>query len=507
MEDKTTIEMRNICVEFPGVKALQSIDYCFESGHVTALVGANGAGKSTLMKVLSGVYDHYTGEILVNGQKIEIKNPNQAKDLGIETVYQEIDTILVSNLTVAENIMMDYLVRGIGKQQFVNWNYIQKKSRDILEELGIKISVNQVLESLSMAQKQMVVIARAVLRKCKFLILDEPTAPLSDAETEKLFTIVKRLREDGVGIIFISHRLNELFEICETLTVLRDGKMVISNKELTKDTTINSIVELMLGRSFNADLDRSGRNIGDVLLKTEGLSEKTGLVRNIDLYVRSGEIVGIAGLVGAGKSELCKTIFGAYGPADGSVQIKGRKATIKKPRDAVEAGIAFIPEERRKEGIIIGESVASNLSVATLDNYTGTLSFINRKREKATAVQKINELKILTPSPQQRIEFLSGGNQQKVTIGKWIDSNADVYIFDEPTKGIDVGAKQDVYKLIVRLARAGKAVIYSSSEQDEIMLLTDRVYAMYNGTIRGEFNTSEVTEERLMLYSTGGNEQ
>ncbi len=507
MAETTKIEMRSIGVEFPGVKALQDVDYSFESGHVTALVGANGAGKSTLMKVLSGVYDHYTGEIFVDGQPIEIRHPNHAKDLGIETVYQEVDTVLVSNLTVAENIMMDYLVRGIGKKQMINWRYIRKTASDILKELGIEIPINQVVEQLSMAQKQMVVIARAVLRKCRFVILDEPTAPLSDAETEKLFGIVKKLRDDGVGIIFISHRLNELFEICETMTVLRDGQMIVSNKELTKDTTINSIVELMLGKAYNEEIDRSGRTIGDVLLKTDKLSEKTGLVKDVDLYVRAGEIIGISGLVGAGKTELCKTLYGAYGATDGDMQVHGKKVRFKKPKDAVDGGLALIPEERRREGIVLGESVCSNLSMSTIDNYTNAFSFVNKKKEVEVARRKIADLGVKTPSPQQRIELLSGGNQQKVTIGKWLDSKADIYIFDEPTKGIDVGAKQDVYKLIVELARQGKAVIYSSSEQNEIMQLTDRVYVMYNGRIQNEFETDKVTEEQLLFYSTGGDEQ
>lgn len=507
MTDVTTIDMRGISVEFPGVKALQDVDFSFESGHVAALVGANGAGKSTLMKVLSGVYDHYTGEIDVNGESVEIRHPNAAKDLGIETVYQEVDTALVSNLTVAENIMMDYIARGIGKKQFVDWRYVRKTAAEILEQVGIKIPTGLIIEQLSMAQKQMVVIARAVLRKCKFLILDEPTAPLSNSETEKLFEIVKKLRDEGVGIIFISHRLNELFEICESLTVLRDGRIVEANKKLTKDTTINSIVELMLGQTYNEKLDRSGRQLGDVVLKTNNLCELTGRVKNINMYVKKGEIVGISGLVGAGKTELCKTLFGAFGPTEGDVEIGGKRASIKKPRDAVKSGLAFIPEERRKEGIVVGESVANNLSMATMDLYTGALSFINKRTELEAAKKKIEDIKIKTPSPQQKIEFLSGGNQQKVTVGKWLDSNADIYIFDEATKGIDVGAKQDVYKLIVELARQGKAIIYSTSEQSEIMLLTDRVYVMYDGMIQKEFATSEVTEEQLLLYSTGGDEK
>lgn len=505
MADTTKIVMKDICVEFPGVKALQDVDFSFESGQVTALVGANGAGKSTLMKVLSGVYTHYTGQIEVDGKSVEIRNPNAAKDLGIETVYQEVDTALVSTLTVAENIMMDYLVRGIGRKQFINKRYIRETAQGVLEELGIRINVNQIIAQLSMAQKQMVVIARAVLRKCKFLILDEPTAPLSSAETQKLFEIVRKLRDEGVGVIFISHRLSELFEICQTMTVLRDGRIVEANVPL-EGISINHIVELMLGRAYNERIDRSGRTIGDVVLEAKKLTERTGLVKDIDLYVRSGEIIGLSGLVGAGKTELCKAIYGALGELDGELLLEGKPVKLNTPQKAVKAGLALIPEERRKEGIVLGESVANNLSMATMDRYSKALSFIDRRQEMKSARKKIEDIRIKTPSPLQNIEYLSGGNQQKVTIGKWLDSNAKIYIFDEPTKGIDVGAKQDVYRLIVELARQGNAIIYSSSEQSEILQLTDRVYVMYGGKIQKEFETANVTEEQLLLYSTGGEE-
>ncbi len=507
MAEKTLIRMRDICVEFPGVKALQNVDFDFESGHVTALVGANGAGKSTLMKVLSGVYAHYTGQITVNGRAVEIRNPNAAKDLGIETVYQEVDTVLVSTLTVAENIMMDYLARGIGHKQFINSRYMKETSQKILRELGIAIPINAIVASLSMAQKQMVVIARAVLRECKFLILDEPTAPLSNSETEKMFEIVRQLKQKGVGIIFISHRLDELFVICDTMTVLRDGRIIEANKPLNCSITNKDIVELMLGRTYSEELDRSGRTIGEVFLEVKDLTESRGLVKDINLVVRSGEIVGLSGLVGAGKTELCKTLYGAFAKSGGEIRIKGKDKKLNSPQDAVQAGLALIPEERRKEGIVVGETVCSNLSMATLGKHTGFLSFVNKRSELEAAKEKIQKVKVKTPSPFQKIEYLSGGNQQKVTIGKWLDSDADIYIFDEPTKGIDVGAKQDVYNLIIDLARQGKAIIYSSSEQSEILQLTDRTYVMYNGRIQKELDSTETTEELLLLYSTGGREK
>ena len=290
-------------------------------------------------------------------------------------------------------------------------------------------------------------------------------------------------------------------------TVLRDGRIVEANKPLDSRVTNKDIVELMLGRAYNAELDRSGRTIGEVVLETKGLCEGNGRVKDISITLRKGEIVGLSGLVGAGKTELCKTLYGAYPKSAGQMTVNGKAVNFRSPREAVRAGMALIPEERRKEGIIVGESVCSNLSMATLSKHTGFLTFVNTASELKAAKEKILQVKVKTPSPYQQIQFLSGGNQQKVTIGKWLDSDADIYIFDEPTKGIDVGAKQDVYNLIIDLARQGKAILYSSSEQSEILQLTDRAYIMYGGRIQKEVNTAQATEELLLLYSTGGKEE
>ncbi len=504
--EKTVVEMKNIGVEFPGVRALKGVDLTIESSKVTALIGANGAGKSTLMKVLSGVYNHYTGEILMNGEPVEIRTPNTAKLLGIETVYQEVDTALVPNLTVAENIMVDYLVNGLGKKQFLNWNYIKNTSQEILDRLGLyDIDKNALCGTLPLAKKQMVVIARAVLRDCKFLVLDEPTSALSEAETSHLFEIVRDLKDNrGVGVIFISHRLNELFEICDTITVLRDGELVLADEPITEETTIDDIVQYMLGTTYNQELDRSGRTIGDKILEVEGLTEQTGKCKDCSFYVRSGEILGISGLVGAGKSEMLKTLYGALPVSAGTVKVNGKEINARIPTDAVRAGICMIPEERRKEGLELSMSVSDNLSMATLDKYSNKLSVVDKRRERSDAQRKVEQLHIATPSIDQAVMFLSGGNQQKVIIGKWIGSDADVYIFDEPTQGIDVGAKQEVYKLCIDIARSGKAVIYCTSETGEILSLTDRTYVMYDGKIQKEFVTAETNEQELLFYSTGG---
>ena len=499
--------MKNIGVEFPGVRALKGVDLTIESQKVTALIGANGAGKSTLMKVLSGVYNHYTGQITIDGKDVEIREPNTAKLLGIETVYQEVDTALEPNLSVAENIMVDYLVNGLGKKQFFNWNYIYKTSQEILDKLGLTdIDNRQLVGTMPLAKKQMVVIARAVLRDCRFLVLDEPTAALSEAETQHLFEIVRDLKNNrGVGVIFISHRLNELFEICDTLTVLRDGNLVLADQPLTKETTINDIVQYMLGETYDQVLDRSGRTIGEKVLEVEGLTEYTGKCKDCSFYVRSGEIVGIAGLVGAGKTEMLKTLYAALPVSSGVVKVHGKEISPRIPADAVKAGICMIPEERRKEGLELTMSVAYNLSMATLSKYAqNPMQFLDKKQERVDAVSKVEQLHIATPSIDQQVMFLSGGNQQKVVIGKWIGSDADVFIFDEPTQGIDVGAKQEVYKLCIDLARQGKAVIYCTSETGEILALTDRTYVMYDGQIQKEFNTAETNEQQILVYSTGG---
>jgi simple sugar transport system ATP-binding protein len=497
------IEVTSISMEFPGVKALQNVSCSFPAASVKALVGANGAGKSTLMKILAGVNPSYTGEVYINGENVRLDSPDTAKNLGIEIVYQEVDTALISNLSVAENVMIEYIVYGMKHKNFINWQYVNKTAKAALDKIGIDINHKSLVSALSLAQKQMVLIARAVQSKCRYLILDEPTAPLSLDETKRLFSIIKKLKDDGVGVIFISHRLNELFEICEEITVLRDGRLTGTTK-VDSGLTIDKIVDMMLGETKIKELDRDRRGTGKELLKVENFSDREGRVHSINLTLHEGEIVGLSGLIGAGKTELCKTLFGVYGKQRGMMLIKGKTASVRNPYAAVMAGMAFIPEERRKEGVVVNEPVFSNLSLATMYNYTGFLSFLKKRKELSQAEKKIMELKIKTPSPRQKVMLLSGGNQQKVTIGKWIDSHADIYIFDEPTKGIDVGAKAEVYQLIMNLARDGKGIIYSSSEQSEILHLTDRTYVMFDGTIQKEFITTRTNEEQLLFYSTGG---
>ncbi len=495
--------MRDISIEFPGVKALSNVDFQVDSGKVYALVGANGAGKSTLMKVMAGAYDHYTGSIYFNGKEVSIRTPRDAKNLGIEIVYQEVDTALVPYLTVAENIMLNVLVNKMDNKIFVRWPQIHKAARQILSRLNIELDTNTIVEELKLAQKQMVLIARAIAEDCRFLILDEPTAPLSNTETDELFRLVRDLvNNHQVGVVFISHRLPEVFEICEDITIMKDGK-VVTNQKL-EGLTVNKVVEHMLGQKLSETFPKRQVNLGDVLLEVTNLTEQEGLVHHANMNVRAGEIVGIAGLVGAGKTEFCKTLFGALKTSDGDVVLKGKKLKVTSPYSAVNQGLALVPEERRREGVLVEEPVYSNLSSATLSKFSTPLGFIRATAERLNAKKVITDLGIKTPHEAQKVAFLSGGNQQKVAVGKWLIADADIYIFDEPTKGVDVGAKHDIFELIGRLAEQGKGVIYASCEFTEILGITDRTFVMYDGTIVQELETKNITEEQLLFYSTGG---
>ncbi|NRD78019.1 sugar ABC transporter ATP-binding protein [Bacillus sp. BRMEA1] len=496
-----TLDMKNISIEFPGVKALDQVNFSMKTGTVHALIGANGAGKSTLMKILSGAYDHYNGEIWFDEEIQNIRTPKNAQDAGIQIVYQEVDTAIIPYLTVAENIMLLDAVHHMGKKQWINWKRIHEKAAAILKDMKIDLPVKKLASELTLAEKQMILIARAISNQCKFLILDEPTAPLSHTETGELFRIVRNLKQNNVGIIFIFHRLPEIFEICDVITVMRNGE--VAAKAAVSETSPSKVVEQMLGQKLEEQFPEKNAVIGDTVLEVKGLTD-SNKIRDLHIHVRAGEIVGIAGLVGAGKTELCKALFGAAVRVSGEVVLYGRRLKLKNPFMAVQNGIALVPEERRKEGILVHESVQANLTAANLKSFSKVFSFVDRKKEKAAAKQLIKSLGIKTPSEDAIVQNLSGGNQQKVSIGKWLIAEADVYIFDEPTKGVDVGAKKDIFELIVELARRGKAIIYASSELSEIIGITDRVYVLYDGRNVKELETSGTNEEELLFYSTGG---
>ncbi len=499
---KKTLGTKGVSIEFPGVKALDNVDFEISTGEIRAVVGANGAGKSTLMKVLSGANPNYTGTVYIDDKKVELRNTLAAKRLGIQIVYQEVDTALIPTFSVAENVMLNETV--LNGSYFVNWPKLYSDAQAVLDRLHIKnVNPKTLVKSLSLAQKQMVLIARAIQSECNFLILDEPTAPLSENETKELFKLVKHLRDtENIAIIFISHRINEVIQICDRYTVMKNGK-IIDTSDVTEKTTSSEIVEKMLGKSIEENVDKQPVKIGDVIFEVEHLSGANGLVNDVSINVKQGEIVGIAGLVGAGKSELCKTIFGAYEKTSGNVKLKGKDLKIKIPAHALKNGLALVPEERRKEGVLVSEDVSFNLSAASLDNFC-TASFISQKKVDKNAKKHVEELGIVTPSIKQKVKNLSGGNQQKVSVGKWLAADCSVYIFDEPTKGVDVGAKQEIFHLINRIAAQGNAVIYASCENSELLSITDRIYVLFDGEIRAELITSETTEDEIMYYAVGG---
>jgi simple sugar transport system ATP-binding protein len=504
MQPKHKLEMKAISIEFPGVKALKTVDFAIESGKIHALVGANGAGKSTLMKILGGAYNHYTGRIYFDGEAIDIRNPRDAKALGIDVVYQEVDTALVPYLTVAENIMIDVMANEMKGKHFISWGKLHKTARTVMKRVGIELDTHTLVQDLSLADKQLVLIARALVTNTNFLVLDEPTAPLSQTETEELFRLMRDLAQNqDVGVVFISHRLPEIFEVCETITILRDGNVVADQK--VESLTQHKLIELMLGRRFEEAYPKIQVPIGDTLFQVENLNEASGKVNNVSLNVRAGEVVGVTGLVGAGKTELCKTLFGAHDIESGTITLHGRELKITSPHAAVQQGVALVPEERRKEGILVDESVVVNLTLPSLEHFTSQAGFVNTNAERKAAVGLIDDLGIVTPNENQKVAYLSGGNQQKVAVGKWLITDAEIYIFDEPTKGVDVGAKRDIFELIGGLAKKGKGIIYASSEIPEILDISDRIYVMYDYTIVKEFETTEATEEEILLYSAGGN--
>ncbi|WP_210081276.1 sugar ABC transporter ATP-binding protein [Pantoea endophytica] len=492
------LEMRNISIAFGGFAALAQVDFLTEGGSVHALTGANGAGKSTLMAVLAGAHDHYSGEILLDDVPVTIRSPRDAKKLGIHLVQQEVDVALVPQLSVAENILLDRLAEP---GHVYSWREIRRQARTLLAQLEVNIDVNRLVERCSLAEKQQILLARALSHHCRFLILDEPTAPLDQHESERLFTVVRRLQSSGIGVVFISHRIHELKAICDRLTVLRDGRLIESSPMAALSG--EQIVEKMLGHRLDDVFPpRRVRATQPLLLSVEGLHDDR-LLQDISLRLHKGEILGIAGLAGAGKTELCKALFGASKSRVTQGELHGKPWRPRSPHDSVENRMALVPEERRKEGIFIDEPVSMNLSISA-DNSFSRWSLFGHRQAWRWAEAVIQRLNVRTTGPGQILRRLSGGNQQKVAIGKWLRNNADVLIFDEPTKGVDIKAKTDLFTLIDGLAREGKGIIYASGEFSELVGLCDRICVLWDGRIVAEMEGNTATEEALLLYSTGG---
>ncbi|MDM7921006.1 MAG: xylose ABC transporter ATP-binding protein [Pyrinomonadaceae bacterium] len=498
------LEMKDIVKEFPGVRALDGVSLTLEAGEFHSLVGENGAGKSTLMKVLSGVYPHgtYSGEILIDDRVREFRGVRDSETAGVSIIFQELS--LVKELTVGENI---FLGREPSRFGIIDWSELYHRASQLLQDLRLDIDPRVPVGNLGIGRQQLVEIAKALSQSARILVLDEPTAALTESEVEILFDILRRLKERGVGMIYISHKLDEVFEMSDRITVLRDGRTVGTHEaaDLTKD----KVIALMVGREVGDIFPVSEHKMGETVLEVRGLTAYSQdvagkkLVNDVSFSVRKGEVVGIAGLMGAGRTELLTTIFGAWqGKHSGEVLIDGRPVSINSPAEAIRQGIGFVTEDRKRYGLILEQTILDNMTLAALKRISGNF-LTSPARENAAVAGPMASLRVKANSPMTVAGTLSGGNQQKVVLGKWLLTEPKVLFLDEPTRGIDVGAKQEIYAEINKLAKEGLAIVLVSSELPEVLGLSDRLIVLHEGRKTGEFSRAEATPEKVMAAATG----
>jgi ribose transport system ATP-binding protein len=491
------LSLSGVSKEFPGVKALNNVHFDLGEGEVHAIVGENGAGKSTLMKILSGIYKKDSGEIIYKGKSVNIPNPFEAQKLGISIIHQELN--LMPHLTVAENIFIgreDRFPGGI----FLNNSKLVSATIELLKELDLNLNPNDIVGELSIAKQQMVEIAKAVSYRGSVIIMDEPTSSLTPAETDALFKIIRSLKAAGKGVVYISHRLEELEKITDRITVLRDGEYVKTLK--TSETDIPEVISLMVGRKVEQDQRPQNRSIGkEIVLKVEGLSDLR-LLKDISFDLRKGEILGFAGLMGAGRTELARAIMGADPKSSGRITLNGTEVKIKQPSDAVAAGIGYLSEDRKRFGLLLNQDVTFNVILSSIPRFSNKFGFLKVKSAAGITRDVIAQLRVRTPSERQFLKNLSGGNQQKVVIAKWLTRDCEVLIFDEPTRGIDVGAKDEIYRLLTGLAEEGKSIIMISSELPEVLRLSDRIAVMCDGRLTGIIDNKDANQNVIMELAT-----
>ncbi|MDI9491243.1 MAG: sugar ABC transporter ATP-binding protein [Bacillota bacterium] len=488
------VEMDNITKYFPGVKALADVKFNLKSGEVLACLGENGAGKSTLMKILTGIYSKDSGTIKVYGEVVEDMTANRARELGIAIIHQELN--MCHHLTVAENIFLGReLVNGIKLDN----KTMNQEARKTLDSLGIELDPTTLIGDLSVSKQQMVEIAKAISLDAKILIMDEPTSALSAAEIRELFRIIKQFRDDGVGIVYISHRMEEIDRIADRVIILRDGHYITDM--LYQDTNLDEIISHMVGREIKEKFPQVECKIGEKIFEVKNLNAGR-LVRDINFELFAGEIVGIAGLMGAGRTETVRAIFGVDPKATGEIYIDSKQVTIDKPIDAIKAGLVLAPEDRRHQGLATKLSVRENVALPNLDILGGIFGTINRSKEKKMNAEAVENLKIRLPNVEVPAASLSGGNQQKVVVGKWLARDSRVVIFDEPTRGIDVAAKVEIYNLMNQLKEQGVAVLFVSSELPEVLGISDRILVMCDGKITADIKNEQVTQEQILHYAT-----
>ena len=490
------IEMRGIDKSFGSNQVLKQAGFTLESGEVHALMGENGAGKSTLMKILTGVYTKDAGTVLVDGKEVNYKNPQEAEKAGIVFIYQELNVMF--DLTVEENLFM-------GKEIHVKFGIcdkkaMQKKAQEALNTLGVNISPKTVMSELSVGQQQMVEICKALMADAKVIIMDEPTAALTQSETVALFKVIESLRKKGVSMVYISHRMEEIFELCDRITVLRDGSYIgVKN---IPETNMNEIVKMMIGREIGERYPSRDVKVGKEVLKVKGLTRK-GTFHDVSFSVRAGEVLGVSGLMGAGRTEIMQAIFGNLSYESGTIEIDGKEVKISNPRQAMEHGIGFITEDRKTEGLMLDKSIRENISLCNLGRISKSF-VVSKEAEKDMVEEAIKELHIKCFGPFHECNNLSGGNQQKVVLAKWILTNPKILILDEPTRGVDIGAKKEIYSIINKLAAQGVAIIMVSSELPEVLGMSDNIMVVREGEVRGIISYEEANQERVMTLATGG---
>lgn len=495
MNEDILVKMENISMEFPGVKALKDVHFELKKGEVHVLLGENGAGKSTLIKILAGVYKKTGGVTYYKGKELHTQNIKQTQNMGISVIYQELN--LFPFLNVAENI---FIGREPMKGNLIDWKKIYKDTENLLNELKVDISPKTRVKDLGIAQKQMIEVAKALSKNSDVIVMDEPTSALTEKEITELFRTIKELKSKGVGIVYISHRLEELKEIGDRATIFRDGEYIDTVQ--LKDVDIEQLITLMVGRTLKDKFPKENIQISEEVLRVENISTKSKL-KNCSFSLNKGEILGISGLMGAGRTELVRAITGVDEKTSGEVYIKGKLVKINNFRSAVNNRIGLLPEDRKGQGLILGLDVKQNITLAKLEKML-KLGFLNLAEEKKVATKLSNDLRIKTPSISQKVKFLSGGNQQKVVLAKCLYTECEIIIFDEPTRGIDVGAKVEIYKLMQTLVKEGASIIMISSELPEILGMSDRILVMREGAIVSELNREEANQERILHFATGG---
>ncbi len=489
------LTMKGIDKSFPGVRALDNVDLEVRTHEVLALMGENGAGKSTLMKVLTGIYSKDKGTITYEGKEVEFTNPREAQRAGIVIVHQELN--MMGHLTVAQNI---FIGREPKRGPFIDDDKMNEEATKLFEQLNISIDPTETMNNLTVGKQQMCEIAKAISHKAKVIVFDEPSAALTESEINQLFVIINDLREKGMAIVYISHRMDEIKRITDRVTVMRDGTYV--GTIITKDSTKDDIIQMMVGRVIFEDPKtvNATADVKEIVLKVEGLNAGR-MVKDVNFELKKGEILGFSGLMGAGRTETVRAIFGADKKDSGKITINGTEVNIKTPADAVANGLSYLSEDRKRYGIIVGKSVAENSTITCLNKFCKGL-FIDKTKEHEIAEEYVEAMHTKTPTVDQLVVNLSGGNQQKVVISKWLIGDADILIFDEPTRGIDVGAKQEIYELMNKLVKEGKSIIMVSSEMTEVLRMSDRIVVMCEGRITGVLDISEASQEKIMQLAT-----